>query len=232
MVLKDASGASYNPMASGPANLVFEQSVNRVDTFGASFDYALDTSFAPVVIRGEFVYDKGSKVPEVDLGKLAYGDLVGAMTMADADLLKYVIGADVTVGKNLFASFQFMDIFNLDYEDSKVQYAGNTQSYGKFTANPASLSIANGFRKAEEHQIMYTFFLSKPFLESDALRVNNIFLYEKEDGGYWNRLDMEYSYSDDIVLTAEWNKYGGDEFGVFGQFSDMSNVQVGFKYIF
>jgi hypothetical protein len=229
MVLENASGNRYN---GGPANLVFEQSVNKVDTFGASFDYALDTSFAPVVIRGEFVYDKGSKVPEVDLGKLAYGDLVGAMTMADADLLKYVIGADVTIGKNLFASLQFMDTFNLDYEDSKVQYAGNSKSYGKFTANPASLSIANGFRKAEEHQIMYTFFLSKPFLESDALRVNNIFLYEKEAGGYWNRLDLEYSYADDILLTAEWNKYGGDEFGVFGQFEKMSNVQVGVKYIF
>jgi hypothetical protein len=228
MQLQNADGSAYN----GQSTLVFEQSVNQVNTFGTSFDYALDTSFAPIVIRGEFVYDQGSKVPQVDLGKLAYGDLVGAMTMADADIFKYVLGAEVTVAKNLFVSLQFMDTWNLDYVDENVQYAGNTQSYGKFSANPATMSMANGFKKAEEHQIMYTLFLSKPFLESDALRVNNLFLYEQEDGGYWNRLDLEYSYADDILLTAEWNQYGGDEYGVFGQFADQSNFQVGIKYIF
>ena len=228
MQLQNTDGSAY----AGQATLVFEQSVNQVNTFGTSFDYALDTSFAPIVIRGEFVYDQGSKVPQVDLGKLAYGDLVGAMTMADADIFKYVLGAEVTVAKNLFVSLQFMDTWNLDYVDDKVQYAGNTQSYGKFSANPATMSMANGFKKAEEHQIMYTLFLSKPFLESDALRVNNLFLYEQENGGYWNRLDLEYSYADDILLTAEWNQYGGDEYGVFGQFADQSNFQVGIKYIF
>lgn len=232
MALQTASGAQYNPSASGPASLVFEQSVDRVNTFGASFDYAVDTPLMPVVLRGEFVYDKGSKVPEVDLGKLAYGDLAGALTMQDADIFKYVIGADVTVAKNLFVSLQFMDTWNLDYTDEKVQYTGNTQSYGKFTANPATLNLTNGFKKAQEHQIMYTLFLSKPFLESESLRVNNLFLYEQEDGGYWNRLDLEYSYTDDILLTAEWNKYGGDKNGVFGQFEEMSNVQIGAKYIF
>ena len=228
MVLKNADGSLYN----GASKLIFEQDVAQVNTFGASFDYALDTAFAPIVLRGEFVYDKGSKVPEVDLGKLAYGDLVGAMSMKDADIVKYVVGAEMTVAKNLFVSLQFMDTWNLDYRDEKVQYAGNTQSYGRFTANPATMSLSNGFKKAQEHQIMYTLFLSKPFLESDALRVNNLFLYEQEDGGYWNRLDLEYSYADDILLTAEWNKYGGDENGVFGQFEDMSNLQVGIKYIF
>ena len=228
MQLQNANGTNYT----GQSNLVFQQEVNRVNTFGASFDYAVDTSFAPVVIRGEFVYDKGSKAPEVDLGKLAYGDLVGAMTMADANMFKYVIGADVTIGKNLFTSLQFMDTWNLDYRDEKVQYTGNTKQYGRFTANPATMGLSNGFKKAQEHQIMYTLFLSKPFLESDALRVNNLFLLEQEDGGYWNRLDFEYSYSDNTLLTAEWNKYGGDKYGVFGQFASMSNIQVGAKYIF
>ncbi|CAA6821686.1 MAG: Unknown protein [uncultured Sulfurovum sp.] len=226
--LQNANGTNYT----GPATLQMLQDVNRVDTLGASFDLAVDTSFAPIVIRGEFVYDKGSKAPEVDLGKLAYGDIVNAMTMADADMFKYVIGADVTLGKNLFTSLQFMDTWNLDYQDSQVQYAGNSRSYGRYTANPATLGLANQFRKAQEHQIMYTLFLSKPFLESDALRVNNLFLYEQEAGGYWNRFDLEYSYSDDTILSAEWNKYGGDKFGVFGQFEAMSNVQVGAKYIF
>ena len=85
---------------------------------------------------------------------------------------------------------------------------------------------------AEEHQIMYTFFMSKPFMESDAMRVNNIFLLENEDFGWWNRLDMEYSWSDALLFSAAWNQYGGDKNGVFGQFEDMSNVQIGAKYIF
>ena len=94
------------------------------------------------------------------------------------------------------------------------------------------MSMSNGFKKAEEHQIMYTFFMSKPFLESDALRVNNIFLYENENGGYWDRFDFEYSWSDDIILSAGVNIYGGDKNGVFGQFEDQSNAEVGFKYLF
>ena len=228
MSLQNANGTPY----AGQATLQMLQDVNRVDTIGTSFDVAVDTSLAPIVIRGEFVYDKGSKAPEVDLGKLAYGDLTGAMTMADADMIKYVIGADVTLGKNLFTSLQFMDIWNLYYKDQQVQHTGNSREYGSFTANPASLSILNGFRKAQEHQIMYTLFLSKPFLESDVLRVNNLFLLEDDEGGYWNRFDLEYSYSDDTILSAEWNKYGGDKFGVFGQFEEMSNFQVGAKYIF
>ncbi|WP_309496417.1 hypothetical protein [Sulfurovum sp.] len=227
--LVNTDGSAY---VGGPATLVFDQGVNQVNTFGTSFDYAIDTSFAPVVIRGEFVYDQGAKVPEVDLGKLAYGDLVGAMTMADADMFKFVIGADVTVATNLFISLQFMDSWNLDYVDTDVQYDGNSQSYGKFTANPATMSLGNNFKKAQEHQIMYTLFLSKPFLESDAMRVNNLFLYEQEDGGYWNRLDLEYSYADDILFSAEWNQYGGDEYGVFGQFANLSNFQLGVTYLF
>ena len=229
--LINSDGSLFDRATQGATNLVFEQSLNRVNTFGASFDYGLDTSFAPIVIRGEFVYDKGSKVPEVNLGKLAYGDIVGSMTMADADIFKYVIGADVTLGKNLFTSLQFMDTWNLDYVD-KTEANLNGDNYSTFTANPATLSLTNGFKKAQEHQIMYTLFLSKPFLEGESLRVNNLFLYEQEDGGYWNRLDAEYSYSDDIVLTGEWNAYGGDKNGVFGQFEDMSNLQVGVKYIF
>jgi hypothetical protein len=79
---------------------------------------------------------------------------------------------------------------------------------------------------------MYTLFLSKPFMESDALRVNNLFLYERTNGGFWNRFDLEYSYSDNMLLTAEYNMYGGDRDGMFGQFEDMSNIQAGFKYLF
>lgn len=232
MSLKKADGTNYNYSVDGPANMVFTESQNKINTFGMSFDYAIDNDFAPVIVRGEFVYDKDVKQPIVDLGKLAYGDFAGAFTNEDADYFNYVIGLDITVLTNLFISFQFMDKWNLDYKDDDVQYAGNSRPYGKFTANSASMSMANGFRKAEEHQIMYTLFLSKPFMESDVLRVNNLFLYENEDGGYWNRFDFEYSWSDSILLSAAWNKYGGDKYGVFGQFEDMSNVQGSVKFIF
>jgi hypothetical protein len=94
------------------------------------------------------------------------------------------------------------------------------------------MSLSNGFKKAEEHQMMYTFFLSRPFLEGDAMRVNNIVLLENENAGWWDRLDFEYSYSDNILLTGALNVYGGDDYGVFGQFQNSSSVQLGFKYIF
>ncbi|MEY3002228.1 MAG: hypothetical protein RLZZ428_603, partial [Pseudomonadota bacterium] len=222
------------PYTGNPATMVFTETQNRINTFGTSFDYALDTSFAPIVIRGEFVYDKGTKQPVVDLGKLAYGDIDNAFTVQDADFFNYVIGADVTVFTNLFVSVQFMDKWNLDYVNGTSDWKGTmgTQTYGLYTANPATMSLGNQFDKAEEHQIMYTLYLSKPLLESDAMRVNNLFLYENDNGGYWDRFDLEYSYSDDITLSAAYNFYGGDRNGVFGQFQDMSNVQVGIKYIF
>lgn len=215
-----------------PATMVFTETQNRINTFGTSFDYAIDTPFAPVILRTEIVYDKDTLQPVVDLGKLAYGDFAGAFTNERADFLNYVVGLDVTVMTNLFMSVQFMDKWNLDYVDEKVQYDGNSKEYGKFTANPATMSLSNGFKPAEEHQIMYTFFLSKPLLENDAMRVNNIFLYEQDNGGYWDRFDVEYSYSDNVILSAAYNQYGGDDNGVFGQFKKMSNAQVGFKYIF
>ena len=228
----DGSGAFSSANGANPATMVFTEKQNRINSFGASFDYAIDNSFAPIIIRSEMVYDKGTLQPIVDLGKLAYGDLAGAFTNKKADFFNYVIGADVTVMTNLFMSFQFMDKWNLDYVDENVQYDGNSRAYSKHTANAATMSLANGFKKAEEHQIMYTFFLSRPFLEGDALRVNNIILLENDNGGYWDRLDFEYSYSDDIIITGALNQYGGDKFGVVGQFANSSNVQLGFKYIF
>lgn len=233
MSLLKADGSAFNYSVDGPATMVFTETQNRINTFGTSFDYAIDTPFAPVILRTEIVYDKDTLQPVVDLGKLAYGDFAGAFQNERADFLNYVVGLDVTVMTNLFMSVQFMDKWNLDYVDQKSDYTGVMgNSYDKFTANPATMSLSNGFKPAEEHQIMYTFFLSKPLLENDAMRVNNIFLYEQDNGGYWDRFDVEYSYSDNVILSAAYNQYGGDDNGVFGQFKKMSNAQVGFKYIF
>jgi len=233
MNLFDSQGVRYDSQGgANPVTMVFTESQNKINTFGTSFDYAIDNDFAPVILRGEFVYDKDTKQPVVDLSKLAYGDFTGAFTNQDADFFNYVIGLDVTVLTNLFVSFQFMDKWNLDYQDKDVQRDGNSRAYGVFTANPATMSLDNEFKKAEEHQIMYTFFLSKPFMESDVLRVNNLFLLENDNYGWWNRFDFEYSWSDSTILSAAWNQYGGDEYGVFGQFEDMSNVQASVKFIF
>jgi len=73
--------------------------------------------------------------------------------------------------------------------------------------------------------------LSKPFGSSGQHRWNNIFMLE-EDGGKWNRLDVDFAYDDNTVLTAEYNKYFGNENTQFGQFKNSSNIQVGLKYSF
>ncbi len=70
------NGAAYT----GVGTMVFTETQNRINTFGTSFDYAIDTPFAPVILRTEIVYDKDTLQPVVDLGKLAYGDFAGAFT--------------------------------------------------------------------------------------------------------------------------------------------------------
>ena len=48
-----------------------------------------------------------------------------------------------------------------------------------------------------------------PIGESQLGRVNNIIIYE-EGGGYWDRIDAEYSLTDQWILTGELNLYWGD----------------------
>ena len=50
--------------------------------------------------------------------------------------------------------------------------------------------------------------------------------------GFWNRLDAELSVNDDIQVTAEYNKYWGEENTQFGQLETASNIQVGIKVTF
>ena len=59
--------------------LVFVEDRNRIHNIGGSFDYATEAGDIPLVIRGEFLYQKDVMQPVVDRGALANGDLVGAL---------------------------------------------------------------------------------------------------------------------------------------------------------
>jgi hypothetical protein len=217
----------------GPANLVFVESLNKIEQFGASFDTAVETKqLGPVVLRGEFLYQKGVESPVIDRQKLGHGDLVGGLTMVKGNMFKYVLGADITVLTNMMISAQFIQEMNLDYinetRDLNKEYTVNQDRY---TADRAAMSMSNNLQKAEENKEFYSLFLSKPFGASGEHRWNNIFMFE-ENGGMWNRLDAEFSVDDDTQATIEWNNYFGDENTQFGQLDKSSNIQVGVKYSF
>jgi hypothetical protein len=217
----------------GPANLVFVESLNKIEQFGASFDTAVESKqLGPVVLRGEFLYQKGVESPVIDRQKLGHGDLVGGLTMVKGNMFKYVLGADITVLTNMMISAQFIQEMNLDYinetRDLNKEY---TVNQGRYTADRAAMSMSNNLQKAEENKEFYSLFLSKPFGASGEHRWNNIFMFE-ENGGMWNRLDAEFSVDDDTQATIEWNNYFGDENTQFGQLDKSSNIQVGVKYSF
>ncbi len=237
MRLRKGDGTTFNasdPLGAndGPATLVFTEDLNRVHSIGASFDTALDTSFlGPVVLRGEFLYDKGAMAPVVDRDALAIGDLAGGLRPVETDYFKYVLGIDITVLTNLMVSAQFIQFYNLDYIDEAGKGWGQGENTGRYTADPATLHLSNGLQRGEKVDNYVSLFFSKPFGEGQLGRVNNITLYE-EGGGYWNRFDVEYSFTDNLVGSAEWNHYWGEENTTFGQMHNASNVQVGLKYLF
>jgi len=220
-------------LGAGAPTLRFTESTYRVNSLGGSFDYAIDTNSNPIVLRGEFVYEKGEKQPVVDRYLLSIGDLANALKMEDADFFKYVIGADTTIMTDMMLSGQFIQFRNLDYIDqasSCTTQGGNQINCGVYTADFPTMSLTNGLQKAEENKNFYSVFLSKPFGDSGEGRWNNIFIYE-EGGGKWNRFDVEYGISDQLIGTFEYNKYFGNENTMFGQFENASNVQIGLKYL-
>jgi len=233
--LADASGNAYGAfgasgVSAGSPTLRFEQTVERAHNIGGSFDTTIETeSLGPVVIRGEAVYQKDVYSPVMDLTALSIGDLPAALTMVKGDRLKYVIGADITALTNMMVSVQFIQDRNLDFVDTTSTINDHTGS--KYTADYATMHLTNQFNKAEENKDFVSLYLSKPFGESGQHRWNNIFIYE-ENGGKWNRLDVEYTVNDNTVATAEYNKYWGSAKTQFGQLEKASNVQLGLKYIF
>jgi len=95
----------------------------------------------------------------------------------------------------------------------------------------ATMHITNNLQKAYKNKETATLYLSKPFGASSQHRWNNLFLIE-EGGGKWNKFDVEYAMTDDVVITGEANKYFGRENTQFGQLKDSSNIQLGLKYTF
>jgi len=226
------TGVNAN-VTSKAANMVMTQKHNRINSLGGSFDYAIDSEqLGPVVLRGEFVYDKDTMKPVITRKAsnnvdLAHGFFENSFTPTKSDIFSYVLGADITALTNMMVSLQFIQINNLDHVDEGSYGSTNW----KYTADTASMSLKNNLKKAHKHKEFYSLYLSKPFGASGQHRWNNIFMYE-EDGGKWNRLDLEFAYDDNTVLTAEYNKYFGNENTQFGQFKNSSNMQVGLKYSF
>jgi hypothetical protein len=211
--------------------LVFEETQNRIHNLGGSFDYALDTDFlGPIVLRGELLYQKDVKSPIIDRYEFSNGNLTEALKLEKGDWFKYVLGADITVAKNLLISGQFIQFRNLDYKNETI-IGANGQAYARYTGDRASMHLTNGLQRDIENREFYSLFLSKPFGPSQEHRVNNIFIYE-EGGGKWNRFDVEYTFMDELIGTFAWNHYWGDEDTLFGQFEKSSNIQVGLKYLF
>jgi len=190
----------------------------------------LDTeALGPVVLRGEFLYQKDVYSPVIDLAALSIGDLPGALQMIEGDRFRYVLGVDVTAMTNMMVSFQFIQDMNLDYIDGTSTAGSVTGS--RYTADFSTMHMSNGFNKAEENKEFYSLFLSKPFGAEQQHRWNNIYMFE-ENGGNWNRFDVEYSFDDRLIGMFEYNAYWGDDNTQFGQLDNSSNVQVGIKYLF
>jgi len=235
---KDAALSSLHEVnADGSATMRITEKHADVTTIGGSFDTAIETAqLGPVVLRGEFTYDKDVMTPVVDKAQLRIGNAVAALTSQKADRFSYVLGADITAMTNMMVSAQIIQIRNLDYVDSTTtidaSVAGITDVVGaRYTADPTTMHLTNGLQKAEENKEFYSLFLSKPFGASGEHRWNNIFMFE-ENGGKWNRLDAEFSIDDDTQATIEYNKYWGNENTQFGQLAKSSNIQVGVKYSF
>jgi hypothetical protein len=225
--------SAANATAYTDIEMVFQEKQNRVNNIGASFDYAFDTGSNPVVMRGEFLYTQGAKTPVVDRLVLATGDLANSFSMQDTDTFNYVLGLDTTIMTDMMVSGQFIQFRNLDYVDQArtcTTQLGISVDCSRYTADMATMHMDNQLNKAEKNKEFYSLFLSKPFGDSGQGRWNNIFIYE-EGGGKWNRFDVEYGLTDQLIGTLEYNKYFGDANTMFGQFANSSNVQLGVKYL-
>lgn len=234
IILKDSAGRSYGPFDGDPTSpgfggpgagtptLVFTEEQHRIHNIGASFDYALDTQkMGSFVLRGEFLYQRDVRTPLINRTELSIGNLTEGLVPDSVNFFKYVLGAETILFTNLTVSAQFIQFINLNFEDGSDVYH----------ANQSALHLTNGLKKGYKYYNFGSLFLSKPFGTQQDGRVNNIIIAER-GGGYWNRLDVEYRFTDALIGSAEWNMYFGERDTQFGQFRDSSNFQLGLKYIF
>lgn len=230
ITLTDSGANAYGSGAGGAPTLRFTQTVERAHNLGTALDYGLDTeALGPVVLRGEFLYQKDVYSPVINRAALSIGDITDALTMVKGDRFKYVLGVDITAMTNMLVSAQFIQDINLDYIDTTA--TAGTITGDRYTADYSTMHLTNGFNKAEEFKEFYSLFLSKPFGAEQQHRWNNIYMFE-ENGGNWNRFDIEYSFDDNLIGMFEYNAYWGDGNTQFGQLEDSSNVQLGIKYLF
>lgn len=214
-------------------NMRMTETRSRVHSIGGSMDYATQLGSLPMVFRAELLYDKDERQPVVDKRLMGIGDMTNALVMEDADKFSYVLGVDVTVLTNMLISGQFIQQNNLDFIDDSRQcttQTGKTYDCSRYTADFSTVNMTNGLNKGWENKEFYSLFFSKPFGEGQLGRWNNITMAE-DGGGYWNRFDVEYSFSDEWIGSAELNFYWGDEDTTFGQFKESSSAQIGVKYI-
>jgi len=220
-----------------PVTLALKEKHAKIHNFGASFDAAVETEqVGSVVLRGEFLYQKNVKTPVIDKAQMSIGNITEAFTAHEGDKFKYVLGADITALTNMMISAQFIQERNLDFVDTTSTVVAtdgsvSTVTGNKYTADMPTMAMDNQYQKAEENKEFYSLFLSKPFGAEQQHRWNNIFMFE-ENGGKWNRFDVEYSFDDELIGTAELNKYWGDANTQFGQMEKSSNFQLGLKYLF
>ena len=225
LYFRDEAGTVYG----GPATLVFTEKMRRINSMGGSFNTSVEsTRLGPVVLRGEAVYQMDTKTPVVDRDLLAQGDLAGALQSVDTDQFKYILGAEFILFTNWTIGGQFIQFINLDYVDQRGNGAANS---GRYSADQAVMSLSNGLLKASQFKEFASLFISKPVGMEQQGRINNLTISE-ERGGWWNRLDGEWALDDNWITMAEWNQYWGNEDTLFGQFSRLSNVQIGLKYLF
>lgn len=230
--------ASAGVSANG-TELRFTESINRIHSLGGSMDMALDSFAIPTVLRLEALYNKDELHPVIDKRLLAIGDLEGALQAEEHDVFKYVVGLDLTVLTNMLVSTQFIQFRNLDFQDDDRTCSTQTNTFGtseefdcsRYTGDAPTLHLSNGLQQAEENKEFISIFLSKPFGSDQQGRWNNILILE-DTGGRWNRFDVEYGFSDELIGSVELNTYWGDDDSWFGQLENTSSIQVGMKYIF
>ena len=131
----------------------------RVHSFGGSFDYGMELGSLPLVLRGEFLYDKDEMQPVVDKRLLGIGDLTNALVMEEMDKFSYVLGADFTFLTNMLVSGQFIQMRNLDYVDDGrtcTTQTGINYDCSRYTADFSTVHMTNGMNEGWENKEFYS----------------------------------------------------------------------------